>query len=83
MFGGERKRESSKPAVAIRRAHHGSLDLLIAQSGDTSGPFSFDCGPPFELETEFAKEKNGASKVPISKLVAPIYKVSPTLTTNA
>lgn len=42
--------------MSIRRAHHSNLDLLIAQSGDTSGPFSFDCGPPFEFETEFAKE---------------------------
>ena len=31
---------------------------LIAQSSDTSGPFSFDRGPPFELEAELAKEIN-------------------------
>jgi hypothetical protein len=45
-----------EPAVAVRRAHHGNLDMLIAQSSDTSGPFSFDRRPPFELEAEFAKE---------------------------
>jgi len=44
--------------VAVRRAHHGNLDPLIAQSSDTSGPFSFDRGPPFELEAELAKEVN-------------------------
>src|SRR2546423_360280 len=42
--------------MAVRRAHHGNLDALIAQSSDTSGPFSFDRGPPFEIEAELAKE---------------------------
>jgi hypothetical protein len=32
--------------------------MLIAQSGDTSGPFPFDRGPPFKLEAELAKEIN-------------------------
>jgi uncharacterized protein YciI len=45
-------------AVAVRRAHHGNLDALIAQSSDTSGPFSFDRGPPFEIEAELAKESD-------------------------
>ena len=49
--------------MAVRRAHHGNLDALIAQSSDTSGPFSFDRGPPFELEAEFAKEINRPSEV--------------------
>ena len=49
--------------MAIRRAHHGNLDALIAQSSDTSGPFSFDRGPPFELKAELAKEINRASEV--------------------
>jgi hypothetical protein len=31
---------------------------LIAQSGDTSGPFSFDRRPSFELEADLAKEIN-------------------------
>jgi hypothetical protein len=49
--------------VAVRRAHHGNLDALIAQSSDTSGPFSFDRGPPFELKAELAKEINRPSEV--------------------
>ena len=52
-----------KPAVTVGSAHHGNLDALIAQSGDTSGPFSFDRGPPFELEAELAKEINRPSEV--------------------
>jgi hypothetical protein len=57
----DRRREEAgelKPAVAVRCAHHGNLDTLIAQSSDTSGPFSFDRGPPFELKAELAKEIN-------------------------
>ena len=49
--------------MAVRRAHHGDLDALIAQSSDTSGPFSFDRGPPFELEAELAKEINRPTQV--------------------
>jgi hypothetical protein len=49
--------------VAVRRAHHRNLDALIAQSSDTSGPFPFDCGSPFELEAELAKELNRRRKV--------------------
>ncbi|WP_225906356.1 hypothetical protein [Ensifer canadensis] len=66
--------------------------MLIAQSSDTSGPFTFDRGPPFELEAEFAKEINRPSQIfdddsyvvhpperHVSNLqcVAPDYKVSP------
>ncbi|ADV13191.1 hypothetical protein Mesci_4078 [Mesorhizobium ciceri biovar biserrulae WSM1271] len=57
----DRRREEAgqfEPAVAVRRPHHGNLDALIAQSSDTSGPFSFDRGPPFELKAELAKETN-------------------------
>src|ERR1700738_5238891 len=62
--GGRREEAGElEPAVAIRRAHHGNLDALIAQSSDTSGPFSFDRGPPFELEAELAKEFNRPSEV--------------------
>src|SRR5690349_8275393 len=62
---GRRREEAGElePAVAVRRAHHGNLDALIAQSSDTSGPFSFDRGPPFELEAELAKEINRPSEV--------------------
>jgi hypothetical protein len=52
-----------EPAVAVRRAHHRNLDALIALSSDASGPFSFDRGPPFELEAELAKEINRSSEV--------------------
>src|SRR6185503_9472214 len=45
-----------EPAVSVRRAHHGHLDALIAQSRDTSGPLSFDRALPFEIEAELAKE---------------------------
>src|SRR5262245_19203306 len=66
MIRDGRRREKPgelEPAVAVRRAHHGNLDALIAQSSDTSGPFSFDRGPPFELEAEFAKKTNRPSEV--------------------
>src|SRR5262245_66548216 len=59
MIRDGRRREKPgelEPAVAVRRAHHGNLDALIAQCSDTSGPFSFDRGPPFEIEAELAKE---------------------------
>jgi len=49
VIGDRRRREKTgelEPAVPVRRAHHGNLDALIAQSSDTSGPFSFDRGPP-------------------------------------
>ena len=63
MAGGVRKRDSSSrpwPSGVRIMAH---LDALIAQSSDTSGPFSFDRGPPFELEAELAKEINRPSEV--------------------
>src|SRR2546422_9006111 len=50
-------------AVAVRRAHHRNLDALISQSSDTPGPFSFDRGPPFQLEAELTKELNGRCEV--------------------
>jgi len=52
-----------EPAVTVGRAHHGNFDALFAQSGDTSGPFSFDRGLPFEFETEFAEEINRFAEV--------------------
>lgn len=66
MIRDDRRREEAgqlQPAVAVRRAHHGNLDMLVAQSGDAPGPFSFDRGPPFELEAEFAKEIDRPSEV--------------------
>ncbi len=61
--GRREKAGELETAVAVRRAHHGNLDALIAQSSDTSGPFSFDRGPPFEFETQLAKEVNRPSEV--------------------
>src|SRR5437764_8648112 len=63
MASGVEESGELEPAVAIRRAHHGNLDALIAESSDTSGPFSFDRRPPFDLEAEFAKEINRRSEV--------------------
>src|SRR5262249_44511596 len=59
VIGDHRRREKARElesAVAVRCAHHGDLDTLVAQSGDSPGPFSFDHGSPFELEAELAKE---------------------------
>jgi hypothetical protein len=57
------KARELEPAMAVRRAHHGNFDALIAQSSDTSSPFSLDCAPAFELEAELAKEINRRRKV--------------------
>jgi hypothetical protein len=61
--GGVRKAGELEPAVTVGGAHHGNLDALIAQSGDPSGPFSFDRSPPFELEADLAKEINRRCEV--------------------
>src|SRR5262249_57742053 len=61
MIRDDRRREETRelePAVAVRCAHHGNLDTLIAEPGDASGPFAFDRGPPFQIEAELAKEIN-------------------------
>jgi hypothetical protein len=62
----DRRREKAgelEPPVAVRRAHHGDFDALIAQSSDTAGPFSFNRGPAFEVEAELAKEINRRCEV--------------------
>src|ERR687892_1674453 len=59
VIGDHRRREKARelePAVAVRRAHHGGLDALVAQSSDAPCPLSFHPGSPFELEAELAKE---------------------------
>jgi hypothetical protein len=68
---------------AIYLAEHG-FDVVGVDvaSSDTPGPFSFDRGPPFELEAEPTKEINVASRssttIPTlsirSSAVRPIYK---------
>jgi hypothetical protein len=62
----DRRREEAREletAVAVWRAHHGNLDALTGKSGDTSRPFSFDRGPPFEVKAELLKEINRRSEV--------------------
>ena len=66
VIGDDRWRDKAgefEPAVAVRRPHHGNLDALVAQSGDTSRPFSFDGVPALEFEAEFAKEINRRCEV--------------------
>src|ERR1700734_2522076 len=61
MIRDDRRREEPgelETAVAVRSAHHGNLDALIGKSGDTSCPFSFNRGPPFEVKAELLKEIN-------------------------
>ena len=50
--GWREKAGELETAVAVRRAHHCNLNALIGESGDTSRPFTFDRGPPFELQAE-------------------------------
>src|SRR5262245_44223282 len=61
VIGDHRRREKPRdfePAVAVRRAHHGDLDALVAQSGDTTSPLSFDRGSTLKFEAELAKERD-------------------------
>jgi hypothetical protein len=61
VIGDHRRREKARelePAVTVRRAHHGDLDALVAQSSDAPCPLSFHHGSPFELEAELAKERD-------------------------
>jgi hypothetical protein len=61
VIGDHGRREKSRelePAVAIRRAHHGDLYALVAQSSDTPRPGSFDRCLTFEFEAELAKERD-------------------------
>jgi len=62
---GRRREEAGKleAAVAVRGAHHGNLNALIAEASHASSPFPFDRGPPFELEAELAKEINHLSEI--------------------
>src|SRR2546430_6141110 len=56
--GRREKARELEPAVAVRRAHHGDLDALVAQSSDAPCPLSFHHRSPFELEAELAKERD-------------------------
>jgi hypothetical protein len=50
-------------AVAVWCPHHGNLDALAGKSGDASGPFSFDGGPPFQLKAELFEEIDGLFEI--------------------
>ncbi len=66
MIGDRRRREKSRdlePAVAVRRAHHCDLDALVAESSDTTCPFTLNRGLSFELEAELAKERDRSREV--------------------
>lgn len=53
-----------KPAVAVRRAHHGDLDMLVAQPREHVRPILLDRGPPFQLKAEVTKEIDLPSRGP-------------------
>ena len=62
MIGDHRRREKPRelePAVAVRRAHHGDLDLLVVKSGDASCPLSLYRASSFELEAQLGEESDG------------------------
>ena len=42
--------------MTVGRAHHGDLDMLVAEAGDASRPFPLDRRAPFELEAELDEE---------------------------
>ena len=61
MVGDHRRREKAgelEPAVAVGCAHHRDLDALVAESSHAPCPLAFYHGLPFELEAEFAKERD-------------------------
>jgi hypothetical protein len=49
--------------VAVRGAHHGDLDALVAQAGDAPCPLALDEALPLELEAEFAEELDRRGEV--------------------
>ena len=59
MIGDHRRREKARefePAVAVRRAHHGDLNALVAQSRDAPCPLAFDGGFAFELQAKLGEK---------------------------
>src|SRR5690606_32331458 len=66
VVGDYRRREEAgqlEPAVTVRRTHHGNLDALVAQSGDATGPVSFDGSARLDLEAELGEEFDGGVEV--------------------
>src|SRR4051794_27709612 len=62
-YGRLQKARELEPTVTVRGAHHGDLDALVAQPGNTPCPLSFHCGLPLELEAELAKERDRRREV--------------------
>jgi hypothetical protein len=87
-----RRREEAgelEPAVAVRRAHHGNLDALIARSSDTSGPFSIVARPSSSRPRSRKKSivpPRSSTTIPTLSIrlsaMRPIYNVSSSLTTD-
>ena len=44
--------------MAIRCNHHGNLYVLITQSGNTTSPFSFNHGTPFEFQSYLLEKRD-------------------------
>ena len=66
MIRADGRREEAgefEPVVAVRRAHHGDLDALIAESSDAPGLFSFDGCLSFEFQAEVEEDINGCCQV--------------------
>ena len=66
MIGDDRRFEEAREfesAVAVRRAHHRDLDPLIPQADDPSGLLSLHQVLPFELESEFAEERDRRDRI--------------------
>ena len=59
-------------------------DALVAQPSDAPRPFSFNHGPPFKLEAEFAKELDGRFDVldDDADVVQPLKCHAPNLDNN-
>ena len=49
--------------MTVGSDHHGDLDPLRAEPGDTPGPFSFDQGSPFQPEAKLGEELDGGIEV--------------------
>jgi hypothetical protein len=71
--------------VAVRRAHHGDLDALIAQSSDAPCPLSLNRCLPFELEAELGEKGDSGVEGfhhdadvvhPLKRHVAPLVPLS-------
>src|SRR5436853_6987048 len=55
MIGDHLRRDEARelePPVAVRRAHHGDLNGLVAQAGDATCPPALDHALAFQLEAE-------------------------------